>query len=98
MPLGILEALSYGLPVLITEGTNLTKVVSEYQAGFVCDSDADSIAQAIEKAVSERRDFSVLSSAALRLIKDNFQWETIAEKAVADYRKIIGREFSEWSK
>lgn len=93
MPLGILEALSYGLPVLVTEGTNVTNFVSKYQAGFVCDNDADSIANAIEKAVSERENFRTLSTSAINLVKENFDWALIARKAVEDYRKIIDCEF-----
>ena len=36
MPMGILEAMSYGIPVLITEGTTLGEYVKEYNGGGGC--------------------------------------------------------------
>ena len=98
LPLGVLEALGYGLPVLITEGTNMTEIVSRYNAGFTCETSVDSIADALKKAVLERNNYSSISSSAINLIKENFDWEIIAKKATEDYRKIINNTFFGWSK
>ena len=98
LPLGVLEALSYGLPVLITEGTNMTEIVSRYGAGFTCETSVDSVAEGIKRAVAERQNFNAVGSAAIKLVKENFDWRVIAKKAVDDYGKIVRREFSEWEK
>ena len=52
--MGILEAMSYGIPCLITKGTSLTGVLEKYNAGYACETTADDIANAIEKAVLEK--------------------------------------------
>ena len=98
LPLGVLEALSYGLPVLITEGTNMTEIVSRYGAGFTCETSVESVAEGIRRAVAERQNFNAVGSAAIKLVKENFDWRVIAKKAVDDYGKIVRREFSEWEK
>ena len=54
MPMGILEAMSYGVPCIITQGTSLGKIVEEYDAGWVAETTADSIAESIETAINEK--------------------------------------------
>lgn len=85
MPLGIIEALSYGLPVLITEGTTLGSCVREYNAGWVADTAIESIAKSFEKVIEERADFKEKSQQAIKLIEENFKWEKIAENVVEKY-------------
>ena len=46
-PMSILEALSYGLPVLITKGTNMTDLVHKASAGWTCETDPIEIAKTL---------------------------------------------------
>lgn len=85
MPLGIIEALSYGLPVLITEGTTLGSCVREYNAGWVAETSAESIAKSFEKVIEEKVCFKGKSQQAIKLIEENFKWEKIAENVVEKY-------------
>lgn len=85
MPLGIIEALSYGLPVLITEGTTLGPYVREYNAGWVAETSAESIAKSFEKVIEEKVCFKAKSQRAIKLIDENFKWEKIAENVVEKY-------------
>ncbi len=88
MPLGILEALSYGIPVLITEGTTLYDVVSEYKAGWVAQTSTESIAETLVTAVMGKESLSKKSQSALRLTKEKFSWECISRQTVKIYEKI----------
>ena len=85
MPLGIIEALSYGLPVLITEGTTLGSCVREYNAGWVAETSAESIAKSFEKVIEEKVCFKGKSQQAIKLIEENFEWKKIAENVVEKY-------------
>ena len=85
MPLGIIEALSYGLPVLITEGTTLGSYVREYNAGWVAETSAESIAKSFEKVIEEKVCFKEKGQQAIKLIEENFKWEKIAENVVEKY-------------
>ena len=89
MPMGILEALSYGLIVLITEGTTLGSYVREYNAGWVADTAIESIAKSFEKVIEERADFKEKSQQAIKLIEENFEWKKIAKGTVEKYKEII---------
>ena len=89
MPMGILEALSYGLPILITEGTTLGSCVREYNAGWVADTAIESIVKSFEKVIEERARFKEKSKQAIKLIEENFEWKKIAKGTVEKYKEII---------
>jgi len=90
MPLGILEALSYGLPCLVTRDTNLGEKIEDNGCGWMAETDADSIARCIEKAVSEHAALSGRSSNARRFVSDNYSWEVIMKETVRSYQAILG--------
>ncbi len=89
MPMGLLEALSYGIPCLVTEGTNLGDLINEYDAGWVAKTDAESISSKIQQAISERHLWKDKSKNARRLIEDNFSWENVVKKTIAEYKEIF---------
>lgn len=89
MPLGIIEALSYGIPVLITEGTALGDYVRNADAGWVAATDVASVAEALECAVSERSTLAEKSQNAVKLANDEFSWNRISQKTVEEYKKYV---------
>lgn len=89
MPMGILEALSYGLPCLVTEGTNLGELIRRYDAGWVAQTDTKSIEATIRQAIRERHLWIEKSKNARRLIEDNFMWEHVAADTLFQYNKMI---------
>lgn len=89
MPMGILEALAYGLPCIITRGTNLGDIVEQYDAGWVAETDSKSIAETMLKALSERESWEKKSRNAIRLIEENFRWDKVAENTAAEYQRIL---------
>lgn len=89
MPMGILEALSYGLPCLITEGTTLGEYIKEYDAGWVAETNAQSVYQRIIDVIEGRKFFQEKSQNARRLIEEKFSWEKIARETVEKYKEFI---------
>lgn len=89
LPMGILEALSYGVPCIITVGTNLSKIVEQYNAGWVCKTNAEDIASVLKKAIEERNQLSLKSKCAKKLIHENFAWEVVSRDAIERYREIV---------
>lgn len=89
MPMGILEALSYGCPVLITEGTTLGSYVKEYNAGWVAETSAESIAKSFEKVIEEKVCFKGKSQQAIKLIEENFEWKKIAFQTTQEYSEGV---------
>lgn len=88
MPMGVLEALAYGLPCLLTEGTTFAETVSENGAGWNGGSSAETIAAALVKAVEDRERLREFSENALKL-SENYSWNSAAETAVKKYNSII---------
>jgi glycosyltransferase involved in cell wall biosynthesis len=89
MPTGILEAMSYGVPCLLTEGTTLAGKVREYNAGWGCETSADGIENALRAVIEERACWSEKSENAKALIQAEFCWERVAANAVEEYKKLL---------
>lgn len=89
MPMGILEAMSYGIPCLITKGTSLGDITSKYDAGWVSETTVESIANMIVKAIQERNLLPEKSSNARKLILENFAWSHIVKSTIDSYKKYI---------
>lgn len=90
MPLGILEAMSYGLPCLVTEGTTLATLINDSNAGWGCNTDAKSIADAMQLILESRNRFSEKGKNARALVDGNFSWKKISCDTISQYRKLIG--------
>ena len=89
MPMGILEAMSYGIPCLITEGTCLGEITRKYDAGWVAENNVDSIAEAMKVALDKPESFRKKSSNARRLIEENFTWDVLAKEVLEKYDNLI---------
>lgn len=88
MPMGILEALSYGLPCIVTAGTGLAALVEENGAGFGCETSVQGIADALCRALREQNARPAQAKAAARLAAERFDCHVLAAEAVAHYREI----------
>lgn len=78
MPFSVIEALSLGLPVLITPGTNMTDMVGKYDAGWVANE--NDIVSAINKILNA--DPSILAAKgrnAQVLVREELDWNKIAK-------------------
>lgn len=89
MPMGLLEALAHGLPVIVTDGTGFSDIVSEKQCGFGCKTTKEDIALAMKQAIINRDGYQTLSENARRLIEDNFEEKKVAEQTVMTYRNLL---------
>ena len=82
MPMGLLEALSYGIPCIVTPGTNMTEEIKDAEAGYVASFNAESIADTIEFASKDYRvHYGDLRQNAYKLSK-KFDWDTIAGESI----------------
>ncbi len=89
MPMGILEAMSYGIPCLVTEGTTLKPLIARYDGGFAAETKADSIARMLVRAIDERETLPEKSKNARQAVEENFSWAYVAEKAIEEYKRAL---------
>lgn len=88
MPMGILEALSYGLPCLVAEGTRVKNDVVSADAGWGCENTVESIAEAIKKAVEGKCRLKQKSENAQILIKEKYIWSKVSKDTIEVYKQI----------
>lgn len=87
LPGVVLEGLSFGVPVIISEETNLGDDVNAAQAGLVLKRNTVSeLRKVLEEAVqiSEEK-YAIMSQNAVKLIATKFDWNIIAQRMIACY-------------
>ncbi|SDT65072.1 Glycosyltransferase involved in cell wall bisynthesis [Mucilaginibacter mallensis] len=83
MPTGVIEALSYGMPVLISKGTNLAEIVKKEQFGWVIDELTPAgIATVIADVCNNKEKLNEFSENAYTQSPQTFNWNKIAKKYV----------------
>lgn len=90
MPMGILEALGYGLPCLVTKGTGVSSVIDESGSGYVCDTNERSIAETIESVVLKPEKLRNMSYNARILIENKFDENIVAAENINNYKQLLG--------
>ena len=88
MPLGILEALSYGIPCVASEGTTLAQRISDADAGWNAGETVETIADALTRCLSEKARWSEKGDNGRRLAESTYSWDTIMEKTLALYENV----------
>lgn len=88
-PTSIIEAISYGIPVLVTPGTNMDKEVKENQLGFVANFEAKDIKEKIISAYKSREQFLEITEREIKYSKENFEWDSIMRKTIDKYEKLL---------
>ena len=88
-PLAIMEALSYGIPVLTTPGTTISDDIEEYKCGWSAEFNTGSIAKKILEAFNSKHLYSEYSQNAKNYARDKFSWESIAEQSISHYDKLL---------
>ncbi len=90
MPLSITEAFAYGLPVLVTDGTNAACIVTKYRNGFCAETSVRGIRELLHLAVNHKGRLHVMSDRSLECSKQ-YDWDIVSKETVYTYRKLITR-------
>ncbi len=91
MPLGVLEALSYGLPCLVTEGTNVGHFIKENKCGWASKDNASSIQECLLQVINDKVYFETFSTNAIRFARSEFSWPLIAERTIEKYKEFLNK-------
>lgn len=91
MPMGILEAMGYGIPCLITYGTSLGELINRYNAGWVAETNLESLVETIRFAVRDIASYREKSLNARRLVQENFSWTVIEEATLKTYKLLSSK-------
>lgn len=78
-PMGLVEALAYGLPALVTPGSNMAKEIQDANAGWITSCDSKSIKEALLKIIKEKDLLKSKGENALHL-SEKYRWRNIAKE------------------
>lgn len=87
-PMGLLEALSYGLPCMVTPGSNMFDEVRNHQAGWTCEEDTESIKETLLSIISHTASFSEKGTHARELAKA-YNWDVIAQRFHTEVLSVL---------
>jgi glycosyltransferase involved in cell wall biosynthesis len=89
LPFSIIEALSCGIPCLVTPSANPAGLFSKYAAGLVVRQSEDSIANGfLELARSTKAHRERMRKAAFQLVAEELQWPRIAARLTEGYARL----------
>jgi starch synthase len=91
-PLVTLEAMAAGTPVVTTNVGGLPEQISEESGILVEPEDSEAITRAVEEFLQDEERLQNASDAALRRVRENFSWETVAKETATTYIDILKQE------
>jgi glycosyltransferase involved in cell wall biosynthesis len=86
--IAVVEALSAGIPCVVSKDIAISTEVGIAKAGVVTDTEPTSIANGILKVVKNNNEYFAMSAAAQKLAQANFSREAMGRSLEALYRKI----------
>lgn len=90
LPMSVLEAWAYGLPVVMTPECNLPEGFAS-DAAIRIKTDVASIAEGLNSLFSmTESDLQAMGSRGRKLVKDRFTWKTVAEQMREVYDWMLG--------
>ena len=91
MPMGLIEALAYGLPAIATYGTNMGKEIKAYNAGWVSETTVEGIADSLRSMIADYENADKFSKNAITLA-EQYSWDRIAEFSHREYENVCKKE------
>lgn len=87
-PTALIDALSYGIPCLVTEGSNMKNEIVYSGAGWGAETTVDSIKMALCEMIKDKSRFLQMSKKAV-ILSQEYNWEILAEKTHDQILSVI---------
>ncbi|SPF67645.1 Glycosyltransferase subfamily 4-like, N-terminal domain [Propionibacterium ruminifibrarum] len=84
-PMSVLEAMSQGLPVVLTDSCGLAPVVAQHDAGIVTDASAAQVTSAVRALLADPAERRAAGERAHATARDEFGMAAIAQQLVDAY-------------
>ena len=90
--IAVAEAMSYGTPVVISEGVYIWEEVKQAEAGWVCASEVNALTSALQEALRDEEERLRRGLNAREHALKNYSWSAIARQTIAAYEQILARQ------
>lgn len=88
LPMSLIEALSYHLPCLVTQGTYMANDILKSKAGWACETSVEGIKQAFSALINDLDNLDDLSNNAYSL-SQKYDWQNIAKTTNLTYSLLV---------
>lgn len=88
-PVAILEAWSYGVPTLVTPGTNVWEECDKQKCGWSVAQDAHAIAQTIIMLANDKECVDRCAKNAYDYVCDEYNWEKISDRYYKEFTSLF---------
>lgn len=78
-PMSLIEALSYGLPSLITKGANMYDEILNHKAGWACETNKEAIKELLLQVIKTKQNYVEYSNNARDLALE-YDWNVLAQR------------------
>lgn len=82
-----LEAMSYGIPVILSSEVGIATEVKKYSAGYVYEDKNGQLKNVLSRCLNVEK--SDMSDNAIRLVSENFLWNVIGQKLLNYYQGVV---------
>jgi hypothetical protein len=89
-PMSVLEAMSVGVPVIVTDSCGLAPFIAESGAGLVCDSSVEALSAAMRRFVEEPGLRASSATAAVGLARERFSMYAVTSQLEDVYQSLTG--------
>lgn len=86
-PMSLIEALSYGIPSIVTTGANMRQEIENFNAGWGADSSTEGLVNAISQMIRDQNNFKEKSNNA-KILAHNYSWDVLACKSHEIYKGL----------
>jgi glycosyltransferase involved in cell wall biosynthesis len=90
--IAVAEALASGLPCVVGQGVALGQAIVEHGAGLTVDTDAESIAQGVERLLCDEPRRAAASLAARQFAEAEFSQDALGHRLVTMYVELLSGE------
>ena len=90
-PMGIIEALSFGLPCVVTYGTSFGDYCNKNKCGIGVNFSKEELSTAIKNIFSDKEYFATCQINAVENMKKDFDVKAVAEDTLKIYKELISK-------
>lgn len=88
-PMGIMEAMAYGIPIIATKGTNMSEEIKNNKCGWEVDGTAEAIGKCIIEVSEMRKSIDEYGKNAKKYIVENFNWDKVSSEIINKYYQVV---------
>lgn len=88
-PMSIIEALSYGVPCIVTKGTSFAEYINKNRCGFGCNFNQEEIFEKIQELCLNKKLRNSFSRNAIVAIKKDYLQDNVIQNTIRQYKELI---------